>query len=100
MTCVAGLAVSCDGCEPPPPPGLDAGVGVPTSLAINEVMSRNESTHADANGEFDDWVELFNLTDQEIVLDGFTLADSGSAPAGFPAGAVVPPNGFLVLFAD
>jgi hypothetical protein len=103
------LIVGCDGCGGPPPDDGDAGpggtpdAGAPpelTTLAINEVMSKNDTVLADENGEFDDWIELFNLTDADIALDGYTLADAEGVPAPFPDGAVVPARGYLVVFAD
>jgi hypothetical protein len=100
------LAVSCDGCTPPVDtldggPGADAGtIPAPTVIALNEVMSRNTATVTDDFDEFDDWLELYNLTDSAVDLAGFTLADSGSDPVEFPAGAEVPANGYLVVFLD
>jgi hypothetical protein len=69
-------------------------------LALNELMSRNDSTVADGVGELDDWVELYNLTDADIALGGMTLEDAAALPAPFPAGAVVPARGFLLVFTD
>jgi hypothetical protein len=92
------LSGGCDGCGPPP--GVDAGPRAERTVAINEVMTRNASTLRDADGQFDDWLELLNLTDAAVPLDGYTLQDSASEPAPIAAGAVLPPRGFLVLFAD
>ncbi len=106
LTVVALLAVSCDGCIPVDGPdagpgGNDAGViPAPTVIALNEVMSRNGATVRDDFEEFDDWLELFNLTDAAVDLAGFTLSDSGSEPIEFPAGAEVPANGYLLVFLD
>jgi hypothetical protein len=101
----APLAVSCDGCTPvdgpDAGPGADAGpVPAPTILALNEVMSRNGDTVSDDFDEFDDWLELYNLTDEAVDLAGFTLEDSGGEAVAFATGAVVPANGFLVVFLD
>lgn len=103
----SAFAVSCDGCTPPPP-GPDGGVDVPDAgdvpppsiIALNEVMSRNDTTHRDSFNEFDDWLELYNLTDAAVDLAGFTLADSGNTPSEFPPGATILANDVLVVFLD
>lgn len=96
---MVGSLAGCDGCSTPPSSN-DAGTITPTTVAVNELMSRNASVARDEAGDFDDWIELVNLTDEEVALDGHTLADSGSDDAPLPAGTVVPARGFLVLFAD
>lgn len=71
-------------------------------LVLNEFMADNETTRADQDGDFDDWIELYNNTDAAIVLDGFHLADNTRNPAlwAFPAGTTIAPNGYLVVWAD
>ena len=88
-------------CVPPrAPAAADAGASGPALLHINEVMARNQTTIGDALGEFDDWLELYNSTDIDVALAGYTLADSAALPAAFPEGALVPAKGFLLVFAD
>ncbi len=52
---------------------------------------------ADAN---DEWVELYNPLDREVDISGWQLddEDGGSPPYTIPAGRVLPPKGFLVLY--
>ncbi len=45
------------------------------SLVINEILAVNDTTIADAYGEHDDWVELYNATDDALDLSGFHLTD-------------------------
>lgn len=47
-------------------------------LVINEVMAKNEFTHADANDQFDDWIEIFNPTAYTISTAGMYLTDDAS----------------------
>lgn len=47
-----------------------------TSLKINELMADNETTISDQNGDFDDWVEIYNPTSQSVLLTGKYLSDS------------------------
>jgi hypothetical protein len=74
--------------------------GPPPAIVINEVMSKNDGTLADSAGNFGDWIELRNLTDEAIALEPYALSDSATTPTPFVSGAVVPAAGFLVAFAD
>lgn len=71
-------------------------------VVINEVMASNTSILADPQGEFDDWIELHNLTDQEVDLTGRYLSDEPNNPRkwAFPAGTGIPPDGYLIVWAD
>jgi hypothetical protein len=51
------------------------------SLVINELMASNTSSVADVSSgidEYDDWVELYNGSNQSINLDGYYLSDKES----------------------
>ena len=71
-------------------------------VVINEVMASNTSTLADPQGEFDDWIELRNVTDQDVDLTGRYLSDEPNNPRkwAFPAGTVIPSDGYLIVWAD
>lgn len=71
-------------------------------VIINELMASNASSIADPQGEFDDWIELHNITDEEVDLTGRHLSDESDNPRkwAFPAGTTIPPNGFLIVWAD
>lgn len=47
---------------------------------INEVMSSNSTTIQDADGDFSDWVELYNDGTSAVNLDGYFLSDSKKTP--------------------
>lgn len=69
-------------------------------LVISEVMSDNVSALPDENGNFPDWVEIWNSSDRAINLDGLALSNrSDKAKFLFPA-TVLPPDGRLVVFCD
>jgi hypothetical protein len=55
-----------------------------------------------ADGDFDDWFELFNAGDAPVDLTGFSLTDDPARPrrAVIPGGFVLPPRGFLLVWAD
>lgn len=70
-------------------------------VVINEVMAKNDSFLAHANGSYPDWIELKNNTDQDINLEGYSLSRSLEPDTEyiFPE-MVLPARGFAVLFAD
>jgi hypothetical protein len=45
-------------------------------IVINEFMAGNTSYMADQDGEYDDWVELFNPGSESVLLTGMFLTDS------------------------
>jgi len=47
-------------------------------VCINEIMASNSSTIADEDGDYEDWVEILNLGDQSIDLEGWGLSDDES----------------------
>ncbi|MGB0424018.1 MAG: lamin tail domain-containing protein, partial [Flavobacteriales bacterium] len=47
-----------------------------SGLVINELMAQNSSTIADDFGEFNDWTELFNNSDQAISLSNKYLSNN------------------------
>jgi len=73
-----------------------------TPVVINELMASNTGTLADPQGEYDDWIELRNVTDQEVDLTGRYLSDEPNHPRkwAFPAGTTIAANGYLLVWAD
>ncbi len=72
-------------------------------LKINEWMAVNDGAVADpADGSNDDWLELFNPTDEPVLLTGWRLRDLTPAPTEFifPAGYVIPARGRLLVWCD
>jgi hypothetical protein len=69
------------------------------SPVITEILSVNDSTLADGDGRFSDWIELHNPDATPVDLAGHVLADSDGEWA-FPSELIVPPDGYLILFAS
>ncbi|MBU6219824.1 MAG: CotH kinase family protein [Bacteroidetes bacterium] len=71
-------------------------------LVINEFMADNGTTKADANGQFDDWIELYNNTNNTLSLSNLYMSDSYSSPLKwkFPDSIVIAPKGYLVVWTD
>lgn len=74
-------------------------------LYINELMSSNNSSVADPNGEFDDWFELFNPGASPINLAGWYATDDPALLTKYQFAldsdvALVPAHGWLLVWAD
>jgi hypothetical protein len=70
-------------------------------LVINEVMAKNEFTHADANDQYDDWIELFNTTSYSISTSGLYLSDDVSNPTKWAMpDVVIEPGEYMIVWAD
>jgi hypothetical protein len=80
----------------------NTGPGSPLPVVINEWMADNSTIADPADGQFQDWIELFNPNDLAVDLSGFTLTDDLSQPAkwSIPTGTTISPRGFLVVWAD
>ena len=67
--------------------GLDDGEINVNQLVINEVMTSNKGAYVDETGKAYDWIELYNGSNKDIDLSGYTLSDeeSGNAKWIFPS---------------
>lgn len=76
-------------------------IPVSGSLVINEFMADNETTVSDQDGEFDDWIELYNNSEEPINLDGFYLTDDPNEMDQwiFPD-TTIAAGGYIVIWAD
>jgi hypothetical protein len=73
-----------------------------TDVVINEVMASNTNVAPDNNGEFEDWIELFNKTGAAVNIGGYYLTDNiaNLTKWTIPAGTTIPANGYLIYWAD
>ncbi|MEL6944468.1 MAG: lamin tail domain-containing protein, partial [Bacteroidota bacterium] len=71
-------------------------------LVINELMASNETTATDQNDEYEDWIELYNNTDQAIDLTDYSLSDNvqNLGKYTFPEGTTLPAKAYLIVWAD
>jgi hypothetical protein len=70
-------------------------------LYISEFMASNTRTLADENGDYSDWIEIYNPNPGPINLDGWFLTDSTNdlSKWRFPATNLAG-GGFIVVFAS
>ena len=84
------------------PPQDTAPAEVAPSVVINELLPANTGSSLSDLGEPADWIELHNPTAEALDLSGFGISDDWTAPLlhTLPAGTVIDPGGFLLLWAD
>lgn len=70
-------------------------------VIISEFMADNKHTLADQDGDFSDWIEIYNTQSTNVNLANWSLTDSAShqTPWHFPATNLTA-KGFLVVFAS
>ena len=73
----------------------------PKGVMISEVMPRNRATLADGDGDFSDWIELYNGGKKSVNLNRYALTDSERVLRKwvFPA-VTLKPGEYLVVFAS
>src|SRR5688572_14722270 len=68
------------------------------NVVISEFMASNDQTLADEDGDFEDWIEIYNAGTNTVNLNGWQLGDRNNLWS-FPATNLAP-NSFLVVFAS
>ncbi|MBP3720683.1 MAG: lamin tail domain-containing protein, partial [Clostridia bacterium] len=67
-------------------------------LRISEVMPSNRSAVTDENGEYPDWVEIWNSADHEMNLQGIGLSDRSDSIRFLFPDMVLPADGRVLVF--
>jgi hypothetical protein len=80
---------------------INAPLATSGQVLINEILADN-SYIDDAYGESDDWIELYNTTNNALTVGGLYLSDDIANLTKFqiPAGTVIAPNGVLPIWTD
>lgn len=86
------------------PGSANDGSAAPLTVVINEWMASNTHTLPDPadKNNYDDWFELYNYGDAPANLAGYYLTQTLTNKLQFqiPSGYVIPPHGFLRVWAD
>jgi spore coat protein CotH len=71
-------------------------------VRLNEFLADNDSSLADEAGEYEDWIELVNLSASEIDLGGYRLSDDASDPTQWrvPSGTLLAAGERVLIWAD
>jgi hypothetical protein len=83
----------------------NSGTGAPLSVVINEWMADNDGPDGFADpldGQFADWIELYNPNTNQVNIGGFFLTDDLSEPTKWqiPSPTLIAAGGFLLVWAD
>lgn len=71
------------------------------SLRINEFMALNQSSITDEDGEFSDWIEIYNASTAAVNLQNWKLTDDITIPDKWVFPAVSIPSGsYLIVYAS
>ena len=81
---------------------INATINGTAEVVINEFMASNDATAADQDGEYDDWIELYNNSSASIDISGYYLSDDedNTMKWTFPAGTEIAANSYLIIWAD
>lgn len=74
-----------------------------SQVFINEVSTANDSYFIDENGEYKDWIELYNPGLIPFSLAGYSLVrveDGKNKKWFFPSFATIPPLSYLTIFSS
>ncbi|MDR2519989.1 MAG: lamin tail domain-containing protein [Eubacteriaceae bacterium] len=78
--------------------GLVAKEGFP--VFINEIAASKQMSVYDESGRYEDFIELYNDSPEDVSLTGFFLSDENSVSAKYMLpNATVPAKGYLLVFA-
>jgi autotransporter-associated beta strand protein len=73
----------------------------PHAVYLNEVLASNATGAQDEDGDFPDWIELYNAGSNAVSLLGWGLSDSYASPFKWTFGDVtMAPGEFLVVWAS
>jgi hypothetical protein len=87
-------------------PGRPSSSASLTGLYVNEILAQNDSVLADENGEYDDWIEVYNATSLPIDVGGLYMTDNLARPSKHliprsdPQQTTIPAGGYLIFWAD
>jgi len=77
-----------------------------TNLYINEFVAGYGDNYPDENGNYSDWIELYNANDEPVNIGGLFMTDNLSTPSlyeitsSYPNRTTIPAGGYIVLRAD
>ena len=71
------------------------------NIILNELMAGNDSTIADENGGYDDWIEIVNTGTEPVDLSSFGLTDDMAFPGKYTfPDTVIQPGEYMLVWAD
>lgn len=87
---IAAFLFAFNSCIKDEMPELEEPTSTDIGLYVNEVFSTGSP----------DWFELYNSTDEDIDINGFSVSDGPAPKYTFSASTIVPAKGFYVFLCD
>ncbi len=79
----------------------------PASLFINEFMASNEFAFPGPQGDYPDWIEIYNAGAEDVMLGGYYMSDVLDDPGAmyqipdtYPDSVTVPAGGYILFYAN
>ncbi|RKU27314.1 hypothetical protein C6497_11230 [Candidatus Poribacteria bacterium] len=72
------------------------------AVVINELMAANTNSIVDPQGDYEDWIELHNTSNETVSLAGMYLSDKmdNLTKWEFPDLSTIPPKGYIIVWLD
>jgi len=71
-------------------------------IVINEFLASNDEIQDDQDGEYDDWIEIYNKGSVTVDISGYTLSDDATdfSLFVFPSGTTIAADEYIIVWAD
>jgi len=76
-------------------------------LYINEFMASNDAALPGPQGDYPDWIEIYNAGSEAVMLGGYFMADDLAdpeamfeIPSTYPDSVTVPAGGYILFYAN
>jgi hypothetical protein len=69
-----------------------------SQLVINEGSNKNYTVLADEDGDYEDWIEIFNAGSSPIDLFNYSLSDNSTPGEWFFPHQIIQPNEYITVF--
>ncbi|MBD77608.1 MAG: hypothetical protein CL840_01540 [Crocinitomicaceae bacterium] len=76
--------------------------GIGQSLFINEVLAVNKTAVKNQEGKYEDWIEIYNGSSENMNVGGYFLSDDKTMLSkwAIPKNVIIKSKGFLLVLAD
>lgn len=95
------------GSDNPPTPGSANGGQANVNLIINEFLASNDASLPGPQGDYPDWIEIYNAGSESIMLGGYYMSDKLDEPdamyqikSTYPDSVTIEAGGHIVFYAN
>lgn len=81
-------------------------INTQAQVKINEIMASNDNTISDNNGEYDDWIEIYNAGDVSVNFGGMYVTDDPEEitkwqiPTNQSNSTTIAPGQYMIIWFD